>query len=263
MFEKEIIPGDLYYGFYTRIYDYMVGGVNSDLRIYRDLLENRKEKSVCEFACGSGRLLLEIAKSNGVEITGIDLSADMLEILRERIAFHPLEIEKRIELVQGDMTTIKLGKKFDMIFLGACSICLLHSRSQILSFFANVLTHLKRNGIFVFDYQIPDFDWIKANDGKINFIPVNNSYPKHFMLIGEKYFIDRRYSILNFYNELVEADGMTKRHLGATRKAIVDGEEIEQLIVQSNLEITDTVTVRSEPDTCIKGIRYVICRPGN
>ncbi|MFZ0820173.1 MAG: class I SAM-dependent methyltransferase [Candidatus Acidiferrales bacterium] len=69
---------------------------------------------VLELGCGTGRVLLPIARA-GIRITGFDLSEHMLARLRARLAEEPASVRERVELVQGDMTKLDLGRKFRLI----------------------------------------------------------------------------------------------------------------------------------------------------
>ena len=62
-------------------------------------------RTVLEPGCGSGRMLEALAQ-HGLEVTGIDLSAEMLVLARGRLA-------GRGAVVLADMTDFDLGKTFD------------------------------------------------------------------------------------------------------------------------------------------------------
>jgi SAM-dependent methyltransferase len=64
-----------------------------------------RPRSVLEPGCGSGRMLEEFAR-RGVEVAGIDVSAQMLELARERLG-------EGVDLRIADMTDFDLGRRFD------------------------------------------------------------------------------------------------------------------------------------------------------
>jgi len=73
MYEKEM----------ARYYDILLGDSSSDIEIY---VKNAAVlgREILELACGSGRVMLPLAE-RGFQVTGIDLSQDMLDILEEKL----------------------------------------------------------------------------------------------------------------------------------------------------------------------------------
>ncbi|MBK8900120.1 MAG: methyltransferase domain-containing protein [Anaerolineaceae bacterium] len=62
---------------------------------------------VLELGCGSGRLLLPLARA-GHSVTGLDLSTVMLDRARARVAQEAAAVQQRITLHQADMTRFLL-----------------------------------------------------------------------------------------------------------------------------------------------------------
>jgi SAM-dependent methyltransferase len=69
---------------------------------------------VLEVGCGTGRVLIPTARA-GVEITGLDLSASMLDACRERLAREADEVRARARLVQADMRAFELGQGYRLV----------------------------------------------------------------------------------------------------------------------------------------------------
>src|ERR1700758_2954110 len=66
---------------------------------------------VLEIGCGTGRVLLPIARV-GIEIHGVDNSPAMLDVLKTRIENEPSEVRRRVLLHQGDMREFRLSGKY-------------------------------------------------------------------------------------------------------------------------------------------------------
>lgn len=71
---------------------------------------------VLEIGCGTGRVLIPTAHA-GVEITGMDVSASMLALCHARLARERAEIQKRVQLVEGNMRSFELAHRFHLITL--------------------------------------------------------------------------------------------------------------------------------------------------
>jgi SAM-dependent methyltransferase len=62
---------------------------------------------VLELGCGSGRLLLPLARA-GHTATGVDNSAAMLALARTTLQKEPATVQKRVTLLQADMAQLEL-----------------------------------------------------------------------------------------------------------------------------------------------------------
>ena len=118
---------------------------------------------VLELACGTGRLLISIAKE-GYEVVGIDLSTTMIRLARERISQLPLGIQKRIQLCNVDMSNFQLDRKFGLIFIADNSFRELMTRDQHLSCLQGVYDHLRPDGEFLMTEH--RFDPTKFENGR-------------------------------------------------------------------------------------------------
>src|SRR5258708_17246347 len=61
--------------------------------------------SVLELGCGTGRLLIPLL-SSGLEVSGLDATASLLEIPRQKRAHLSPELASRLHLHQGDMSEV-------------------------------------------------------------------------------------------------------------------------------------------------------------
>ena len=88
-------------------YDIEHADFAEDLDMYRNFAELCGGK-ILELACGSGRLLLPLARE-GYTLTGVDTSGRMLDIARTTLAQEGLA--GRCQLVEQDMCTLQLPEK--------------------------------------------------------------------------------------------------------------------------------------------------------
>lgn len=107
--------------------------------------------AVLELACGTGQLLVPIARG-GARAVGLDLSAPMLAAARARAAAEAVEVR----LVEGDMRAFDLGERFALVYVARNSLLHLLTVDDFLACFACVRRHLLPGGAFVFDVFNPD-----------------------------------------------------------------------------------------------------------
>lgn len=123
------------------------GGADFDL--WRLLCAEAKGP-VLELACGTGRLTLPLAE-NGAEIEGLDASAPMLALAREKSKVQ----DQAISWHQGDMADFTLGRKFALIFLPNNSVAHLRTWQELAACLGCVRRHLAPGGRFALDYFNP------------------------------------------------------------------------------------------------------------
>jgi SAM-dependent methyltransferase len=108
---------------------------------------------VLELACGTGQLLVPIAR-NGLNAVGLDLSAAMLARARDRAR----AAEADVELVEGDMRSFDLETRFGLVFIARNSLLHLSTSEDFAACFDRVRRHLRPGGAFVFDVFNPSVE---------------------------------------------------------------------------------------------------------
>lgn len=110
----------------------------------------RKPK-VLDLGCGTGRLSSMIAKK-GYDITGVDVSEEMLSIAAQRIMDDKIPA---FPLIQQDMRELELNEQFGLIYSFCDSLNYLLEDKDIIRTFDHVSKHLEAGGLFVFDVHSP------------------------------------------------------------------------------------------------------------
>lgn len=129
-----------YVGLFAEFYD-MLHSDLSDVQTYVSWAQEYGP-SVLELGSGTGRILLPMVRA-GVEVTGIELSEDMLRLCRQKLEKETREVRNRVTLVHGDMREIQLGKQYDLI-IAPCNV-LNHflNTEELLGVLCRVREHLK------------------------------------------------------------------------------------------------------------------------
>lgn len=105
-----------------------------------------KIANLCDCACGTGSLTIEFAKRIQ-RVTGVDLSANMLEIAQEKAR----RAGVRAMFVREDMTKLALTKPADAVICGCDGVNYLVTDAGVSAFFARVYASLRPGGAFAFD----------------------------------------------------------------------------------------------------------------
>jgi len=102
--------------------------------------------TVLNLACGTGELEKLLSKTK-IKFTGVDASPCMLKIARKKCP--------QYKFVLGDVASVRLKKKFDMVFFLFDAANHLNSLSHLMRTFKNAKRHLNEGGYFVFDINTP------------------------------------------------------------------------------------------------------------
>jgi SAM-dependent methyltransferase len=101
-----------------------------------------------ELAIGTGRVGLALA-ARGVPVTGIELSAAMVEQLRAKPG------GADIPVTLGDMATTTVQSTFSLVYLVFNTLVNLTSQDAQVDCFANAARHLEPGGCFVVEVGVP------------------------------------------------------------------------------------------------------------
>ncbi|MGW8319515.1 MAG: class I SAM-dependent methyltransferase, partial [Candidatus Promineifilaceae bacterium] len=97
----------------ARYYDLIHGELTADIPLVIELAQEAADP-VLELGCGTGRLLLPLARA-GHEVVGLDNSPAMLDLARAKLAKEPAEVRQRVTLVTADMAMFELTQRFGLV----------------------------------------------------------------------------------------------------------------------------------------------------
>jgi SAM-dependent methyltransferase len=119
-----------------------------DLPFYLGLAR-RVGGPILEAGCGSGRLLLPLARA-GYEVVGLDTSRPMLALAERKLAGEEA-LAERVRLVRGDLRSARLGQLFKLAIVGLDSFGLITEQPDQRRALATLRRHLLPDGLLALD----------------------------------------------------------------------------------------------------------------
>jgi SAM-dependent methyltransferase len=142
-----------------------------DLEFY--LREARNARGpVLEVACGTGRILLKLLQE-GIDVTGVDLSKNMLGILGKKAR----SLGLKPDVHQADMCDFRLPRKFKLIILPYRSFMHLRSDEDRRKALLNFKDHLEPDGRLILHTYNPSKEDLGMSGGYHPFSSENLSMP--------------------------------------------------------------------------------------
>ncbi len=145
------------YALAARYYDgaYQNNPAINDAPFYLDLAR-RYGGPILEIACGTGRILLEIARE-GIEICGIDSSQDQLAVLNSKLQSEPERTRKLVQILRDDMRTFSLQRKFRLVLIPFRPMQHMYTVEDQISALNAAKAHLLPDGTLAFDVFYPNY----------------------------------------------------------------------------------------------------------
>lgn len=125
---------------YSRLADFLIEQTTKYSK------DNKMPELLLDLACGTGKLTLELAK-RGYDMTGIDLSEEMLGIAQENTR----KIKKDILFLRQDMTEFELYGTVGATYCCFDSLNYILKPSDLKKVFSLIHNYLDPDGIFIFD----------------------------------------------------------------------------------------------------------------
>jgi SAM-dependent methyltransferase len=107
----------------------------------------REVQTLLDLGCGSGGHLLPLAR-RGYDLVGVDISASMLSIARKKVAEERLGA---VELCEGDVRSVRLGRSFDAALLMFAVLGYQSSNQDVLATLRTVRAHLHSGALLCLD----------------------------------------------------------------------------------------------------------------
>lgn len=142
------------YTAFASVYDSLMTGVDYKgwSAFYHTLMERYgiPRGKVCECACGTGSLTIPLA-AMGYQMTGLDLSADMLFVASQKAR----RAGAMIPFVKQDMRQLKLHRQMDAVLCTNDGLNYLENEQELVQFFQAAFGVIREGGGLFFDLSTP------------------------------------------------------------------------------------------------------------
>lgn len=209
-------------------------------------------KKLLDLACGTGELSVRLANS-GFDVTGVDLSDDMLSVARRKSDAHGLSIQ----YFQQNMAELEGLGRFDIIGIFCDSLNYLQSEEEVTGTFQGVFNHLADDGLFIADVH---------SVYKMLHIFMNGTFvlnEDEISYIWESFEGEHRYSVeheLTFF-ALDEATGKYDRYDELHFQRTFPVEQYQGWLAAAGFEVLETIAdfTDAPPQTESERI-FFVCR---
>ena len=216
--------------------------LHDDIPFYLEYAK-KHQGEVLELGCGTGRVALALA-SEGFRVTGLDLSNQMLDVFRTKLADKP-ELADKITLVHGNMATFSFDRKFGMVITPFRAFQALIDDRDIDNSLACINRHLSDNGIFIVNVFNPNpermteqawcypeiVQWERLDEKTGNYV-----VKKHW---GDGIDIANRVIYPHFAFEVIYPNGKTERIVDDFSLKYYSNDQLRAVIEKADMEIIE------------------------
>jgi SAM-dependent methyltransferase len=194
------------YDSYAPFYDTSHGALADDIPFFTELAREANGP-VCELACGTGRILLPLARA-GIEVTGLDLSQAMLDVLQAKLDKEPRAVQARVALKCADMRDYRFSQKFKLVICAFNSFLHLMTTDDQLTCLASVREYLADDGLLCISVFAPFHDLLARKTETDEQLCTDNAIARYFTTRNQA----EQTMELAIALEATDADGLVHRH---------------------------------------------------
>ena len=114
--------------------------------LFRKYLQG-KVKTILDLGCGTANHMIPFIEK-GYKLTGIDASSQMLKLAAQKLD----RLSLKAELSREKLQLFRLDCKFDAVLCLFSVIDYITRRKDLLSALENIVGHMKKNSLFIFDF---------------------------------------------------------------------------------------------------------------
>lgn len=227
--------GTDYAGESAQLYD-LVEQDTSDVAWYLEHARRLGGGPVLELGCGTGRVLVPLARE-GIAVTGVDLSPDMLAQCRAKLAAAGPAAVARARLVEGDMRDLDLqGEQYRLVILPLYTFVHARTLADKRKTFAVIARHLAPGGELLMEVEL-EGGLREAAQPVLNVVRRDRDTGRLLLILYQARREPDGEVLLNLLNITIEASGQARLTAVASRESRTSLAELGELIAGSGLEL--------------------------
>lgn len=208
---------------------------DDDLPFYRELAR-RTGGPLLEAMCGSGRVLIPLMQA-GYQVTGIDSSAEMIQIARDELAL--LGSVRAINLAVGDICENIPGGPYALAIVALNSFMHLTSTSAQLSALTNLHAALRPGALLALDLFNPNPRLLAEYDNELIFdkqftMPDGRTVQK---FVAQQIDAAAQINYVSFFYDQSDATGALRRYATQFPMRWVYRYELEHLLARAGFAL--------------------------
>lgn len=213
----------------TFAYHYDLMMVDVDYSAWLEIIKKQIKKGgrILDVGCGTGTLSFALAEI-GYDVTGLDLSSDMLAV-----AFEKMQNQKQyIQLLERDMRDLSGFADFDCVLIAIDSLNYLRDAEEVKLTFDGSYKALNSGGVIVFDVHTPK----KMTDTFADYLYVENTDELSYI-----WHVEEDEEPLSVVHELTiftkNEDGTYNRNIEHHHQRTFDQSDYEQWLIGTGFTI--------------------------
>jgi len=226
------------YDAFAPFYDLEHADFTSDIPFWLELA-GQTGSPVCELACGTGRVLLPLARA-GFDVTGLDLSQKMLDVLQSKLDRESHEVQGRVALIQADMKEFRFTTEFGLVFCAFNSFQHLMTTDDQLACLRCVREYLADDGLLCINVFAPFYHLLVNKTEHEQHLRKD---PETGRDLITQYFTERDYSNqtmeLRMAFDRTDENGLVRRDTVHVTLCWIHNREMHLLLRQAGFEVKD------------------------
>lgn len=231
------------YDLIAPFYDIEHARFDDDLDMYQNYAE-LSHGPLLELACGSGRLLVPLAR-DGYTLTGVDDSEEMLALARERLQQE--ELLSHVTLVQQDITRLQLSQlpalpqKYRLAFIALGSFGHIITRKAQQQALHAIRAHLAIHGTLIIDISNADARYMENMHNQMlhqgSWQQDDGTWLSHFVSPASS--TGRHLLELTHFYDRHSQGGTVNRTISTTYLYLFERSEMELLLETADFTVKD------------------------